>query len=144
MAVRAVKDPCTPQVVESRDRGKLILEPCRDENVAGLENLAAGKFYLPRPVLGSAGEFLHRSAGYGSAEFLHLRVTALEQFGRDRAVEAKDAMGMFAEAIAGSTGIENLNIAVSARQRDGRGGAGKATADDDDVWLYCSSFIGSG
>ena len=52
--------------------------------------------------------------GNGAAEFFNLRVTALEQFGRSRAIEAKDAVGMFAEAIAGSAGIDNLNIAVSA------------------------------
>ena len=106
MAVRAVKDPGAPQIAEAGNCRELVREPRRDENVAGLENLAAGKFYLPWPVLGIPGEFLHRALGNGSAEFLDLRVTALKQFGGSRAIEAKDAVGMVTEAIAGSPGID--------------------------------------
>ena len=74
--------------------------------MAGLENLAAVKLYLPRLALRIPGEFLHRALGNGSAEFPHLRVAALKQFGGSRAIEAKDAVGMFTEAIAGSPGID--------------------------------------
>ena len=49
-----------------------------------------------------------------STKFLQFRVAAFEKLGGSHAIETEDAVGMFAEAIAGSAGIDNLNIAVSA------------------------------
>ena len=88
---------------------------------------------MPRGLLGRSGEAFHGVVGNFSTKFLQFRVAAFEQLGGSHAVEAEDAVGMFAEAVAGSAGIDKLNIPVSAGQGDGSGGAGKTTADDDDV-----------
>ena len=131
VAVGAVEDARAPQFSQARDVGKAVGDAGGDDDVAGSEHLAGRERGAPAAVGGR--ERVRGGADEGAAEGLELGEAPIAQLHRRNAVHAEDAVGVFAEAIAGLACVDERDPTVGAGERDRCGGAGESAADDGDV-----------